>query len=860
MATINEEARIPVYINDEQAKQALKNLTAEAEKWRQKMHEAQVSGDMKAMKDAQRELKNTQTAAEGVKKAAFDVNAVLAKISTASTKDLNKALQAINREMVGLNRGTKEYQALAAKKSLIKDEFTKINGSITKQVGLLGQLKNLLPAMGFAAMAGVAVGAFTKIKDSTDTLQDAWEETMGSMKSASDYFFTSLATGDFSNFTKNMKEAIKLGKEYAITIDNIGDRRLGLEMDEAKMRAKNLELEETMKNKELDKTARIAAADERLANEEGFTAKRTAIAQEAYDNEIKNNIKLKDLGKERLEQLLTEVNNTQTTEDEKLVYKERKQADEYAATKLHYEKMKEFNVKTTMMPGLDMPMTSQLPDTPEMKEMLKTIGAYPAAIKDYGEAIIKLGSINDTERLKVKETFVALKEAEDSGAENTKKIRTLRHTLIAGFEVTGQKLEDGAADKSAKAKKEASDKAIQALDTENNKRMALLVNRYTNEGLSDANFKNEQDKLEIEYLFKKQASLQAHGQSTVDIDKQINDKRIQSQKEFNDAMAKAEADYQKQQEDQPITAQDAGIDPASMVTPEDLAFAAQKHSLDEWVDYLTKKTKEQIDIKTNALKNEKAIQQARNELTDVQIEGIGQIAGAMAGMFEKGSAAQIAFFAIEKAMAIAQVWVNYARESSAIAVTAAEMNAVSFGVAGTAWAAIMEPKALINAGINTALIAAQAVAQVASSNKGYVSGGYTGPGQKYEPKGIVHGDEYVIPTEGYNNPKIRPIIDLMEIARRNGSLARLDLRPVVAQVMSGKNYSDGGEVGSGRTFPTTSHPELVSGSPASGVTDQTAKKFTDAVDRLLTWDPSISIETYERKKKNWEKTTTGGLK
>ena len=57
MADINQEARIPVYINDEQAKSALKNLQAEADKWRKKMFEAMSTGDLKNMKEAERELK-----------------------------------------------------------------------------------------------------------------------------------------------------------------------------------------------------------------------------------------------------------------------------------------------------------------------------------------------------------------------------------------------------------------------------------------------------------------------------------------------------------------------------------------------------------------------------------------------------------------------------------------------------------------------------------------------------------------------------------------------------------------------------------------------------------------------------------
>jgi hypothetical protein len=34
----------------------------------------------------------------------------------------------------------------------------------------------------------------------------------------------------------------------------------------------------------------------------------------------------------------------------------------------------------------------------------------------------------------------------------------------------------------------------------------------------------------------------------------------------------------------------------------------------------------------------------------------------------------------------------------------------------------------------------------------------------------------------------------------------------------------------------------------------------ESIDKLHSWNPEISIATYERKKDDWKKTTTGGLK
>lgn len=156
MANINDEARIPVYINDQQAISALKNLQTEAEKWKKKMYEAMAGGDLKGMKNAERELKNVNREMTALRKESFDVNKVLSNLSTASTKDLRQSLRQINKEMQDLNRGTKEYDAMADKKARVNAELKKINGTLTTQTGswkkLIGVARMFAPALGITAI------------------------------------------------------------------------------------------------------------------------------------------------------------------------------------------------------------------------------------------------------------------------------------------------------------------------------------------------------------------------------------------------------------------------------------------------------------------------------------------------------------------------------------------------------------------------------------------------------------------------------------------------------------------------------------------------------------------------------------
>src|SRR5690625_6858477 len=53
---------------------------------------------------------------------------------------------------------------------------------------------------------------------------------------------------------------------------------------------------------------------------------------------------------------------------------------------------------------------------------------------------------------------------------------------------------------------------------------------------------------------------------------------------------------------------------------------------------------------------------------------------------------------------------------------------------------------------------------------GFATGGYTGPGAKYKPAGIVHADEYVIRKEPQNDLR-RNATGLLDSLKRYGSRA-----------------------------------------------------------------------------------------
>lgn len=78
-----------------------------------------------------------------------------------------------------------------------------------------------------AAAVGVAGGAyeaFNRTMAATQTTADAYDVAIAGAKAATDSFFQSLSTGDWSNFLSNMGYAIEQGMQLQRILDELGDK------------------------------------------------------------------------------------------------------------------------------------------------------------------------------------------------------------------------------------------------------------------------------------------------------------------------------------------------------------------------------------------------------------------------------------------------------------------------------------------------------------------------------------------------------------------------------------------------------------------------------------------------------------
>ena len=109
----------------------------------------------------------------------------------------------------------------------------------------------------------------------------------------------------------------------------------------------------------------------------------------------------------------------------------------------------------------------------------------------------------------------------------------------------------------------------------------------------------------------------------------------------------------------------------------------------------------------------------------------------------------------------------------AAAIAAVTINDISTkGLAGLATA--MAKIALITAAFETA--------KAVLGN--FYTGGFTGPGEWNEPKGVVHSNEFVANRFAVSNPNVRPVLELINKAQRNNTISTLGTSDI-AKVLPG---------------------------------------------------------------------------
>jgi hypothetical protein len=759
MANINEEARIPVYINDEQAKSALRNLQSEANKWRKAMYDAMSAGDMKGMKEAERELKKTNQQMNELKKASFDVNKVLDNLSTASVKDLRKTLSLLKKEQEGLTRGTKEYLEVQKKIDSVKGEFGKINGQIVQQQGLLGKLKNvaggLLPAFGWGAISAGAVMAFNKIISSTDFLSTKWAVFIGGLKEATNEFWRTLGTGDWSNFLTNLREAVRVGREYEAVLDELEAKQRGLSIAESDSKRQILDLEDIVRNASLSNKERIDAAEKRIKIEEDLSAKRTKIAKEEFENELMMTAQSTKLSEERLMELIADIDS-----------ETKAKAEAYLAQK---EELTQLN--NAYRKGA----------TERQRELQAELDLTSNDIKAYAEDLVKIGNATDDQLNKTVEAYGKVKDAESSALENTKRVRSAMYSIID----EENRNEENSRQKLADAIIKIESEMTEAIADEADARKAIM------ESLAEA------EKLMLEVTEEEYRNA------------------IDNIKEFSEALNR-ELEDARQLGSDALNTPDAEFTSVNQVTAHyenRRAVLEQQYEKERMMAAGNKdallEIEKQYHLEMNQLLHDEVM--AKHDSVQRQIDYGRAYISELSGIVGEQSKLGKALFLFDQALAIANIWVQSAQTSAAAYFAALRMF-LAAGPMAPGLAAVYSAPAIAasksNAALNTGLIALQTVGGLV----GKKSGGYASTGSDDNVAGYYHANEFIASAPAVRNPTVKPILDIIDMAQRTGRIATLNLPVVLA---GGGKQSGGYASGSSSSSSSTTNnyyqgnPELL---------------------------------------------------
>jgi len=186
----------------------------------------------------------------------------------------------------------------------LKDVGGKLEGFLTKIKSFGGIMTTVMAA------AAAAVTKFAKDAVAmTQRWGDEWAITMAGIQGAYQAFVRQISSGDgWTNLFANMREAARVARETAAALDEIFERKMSYNYEEAETERQIAQLQLIMRDSSKSDAERKAAAEEIIALEEKLGNIKRDIAQQeatAYRNSFKSQTQLND---EQIDFLLKEYN------------------------------------------------------------------------------------------------------------------------------------------------------------------------------------------------------------------------------------------------------------------------------------------------------------------------------------------------------------------------------------------------------------------------------------------------------------------------------------------------------------------------------------------------------------------------
>lgn len=390
----------------------------------------------------------------------------------------------------------------------------------------------------------------------------------------------------------------------------------------------------------------------------------------------------------------------------------------------------------------------------------------------------------------------------------------LRNRKIETIETEIKRLEN-LGKTNTKEEKKTLDAVLKALDEAHQERLIKIEQQAVEERKSQDWLNLEKAIAERAYLEQKLAFLQEAGQSGIEIQRKLIERKLE--------LIRIADDEIKNLREQNIIEFEKWL--AEKMKAEDSTLS---RSIDENIKYADKVKK----ISEKTAEDERKIFAGRVDSILSLTESIGDSfenflmdKNQTFGEFLKNTLIQTLDF-IQKMMiaAIAQTTIKSIMEGAplnplAVAKAAAKILLIKAAFAGA--------KAIVSG----------------KKEKEYVDGGHTGPGHKYEPAGIVHRGEWVSPQWMIKHPETGPVISLLESIRRNRHQLNVSSIPLVVPGSRGGGFVGGQQKTTETKVVINNDPEVAAMlNHVKNALDQN----TQATKEFMKWKPKVAAETIEK--------------
>lgn len=663
---------------------------------------------------------------------------------------------------------------------------------------------------------GAAKKVFTDTINATQELGDEFQVTMTGMEFGYRKFTQMLATGDWSHFLTNIREAIQAGREYQMMMDEVFELQNSQTIMETKIQNEIAKQQEIMDNVNLSNQQRIAAAEKIKNLYEKIGEIRRTTAKQEMDANSKQFTHFTDLSDKEKEYIIDNYHYNRKTISaatemvglqKELISLQEKAKDGAAGNFNAYQEGAYVGAKTDY--------SDQISSLKSAIAKIRSEYAGATDELDYAAQIVTKYNMTNDEVISAYVQSYNKWLAVDGEVDRMQR-RALRqkNTLVKQIGTDAVQAEKNLAAKTAKEKKEAYDNEIMAAQDAYSKQVLEAKTAYENMEIDHKEYAVRVESAELEHIYRKIAINELYGKSTDALYKQLAEKQIATMKAEEAEMAKViaqmDADVQKQiqaemQEFKRLSSKSKkmfpGVGSEGELNTEltdlqamlDLKLITEQQYEEKRLEMIRQYEQQEKALKANKFAGE--VQQYQNHFNAVA-DAFSSLQNAQMSLYDARMKEELAAagddadkreaiekkyeekkLALQKKYADVNMGIQIAQAISNGAIAIARQYAdlplvaaipASVLVAATTGAqiavAVAQRNAIKNQSVGAGSSSSGATKQRMLTS-GFSDGGYTGDGGRLEPAGIVHRGEYVVPQPLMRTPLVQDMVHTIERMR-----------------------------------------------------------------------------------------------